>query len=61
MVSKNPIAVMMGSNHGLFANFIKITDGGGGGELPIGWILMGTGLIILSGAGVYYLWKRKKH
>ena len=38
-----------------------ITDGGGGGELPIGWILMGTGLIILSGAGVYYLWKRKKH
>jgi uncharacterized repeat protein (TIGR02543 family) len=56
----NPIAVTMGSNHGLFANFIKITDGGGGGELPIGWILMGTGLIILSGAGVYYLWKRKK-
>jgi len=57
----NPIAVTMGSNHGLFANFIKITDGGGGGELPVGWILMGTGLIILSGAGVYYLWKRKKH
>jgi len=54
----NPIAVTMESNHGIIASFTRITEGGG---LPIGWILMGTTLIIFAGVGVYYLFKPSGH
>lgn len=50
----NPIAVTMDSNHGLFANFTKIT----GGELPVGWILMGIALALAAALIGYYAYTK---